>query len=87
MSQFKQLFDLQPNPATANYDIRTIIPFRAARFVHSVQNNPYFFNAPFAGAVAANAAFYFIPRFMANHSYQYPDVSSEVPPQYLCRTD
>lgn len=80
MSQFQQLFDMQPNPATANYDMSVIIPFHAARFAHSVQNNPYFFNAPASGILAASAAHNFVFRFMANHSDQYPDVRISVHP-------
>lgn len=51
MSYFKQLFDMQPDPATANYNMNIIIPFHAARFYHSVVNNRYFFNSPFAGLI------------------------------------
>lgn len=74
MAYFKQLFDMQPDPATANYDMKVIIPFHAQRFYHSVMNNRYFFNSPLAGLIGVNAAHSFIPRLFANHSEEYPDV-------------
>lgn len=71
--QFQQMFDTQPDAATANYDLSVLTPFRAARFQQSIDNNPYFFNAPFAGVAVQPAAYTFIYRFMANKSAEYPE--------------
>ncbi|KAF8912342.1 hypothetical protein CPB85DRAFT_1508999 [Mucidula mucida] len=65
MAHFQQLYDLDPG---TNYDLELIKTFRSLRFDHSVQNNPYFFYAPFAGLVASHAAFFFVPEFMSNHT-------------------
>lgn len=73
MSQFQQMFDLQKDPATANYDLSVLTPFRAARFQQSIDNNPYFFNGPFSGVLVQPAAYTFIYRFMGNKSYEYPE--------------
>jgi hypothetical protein len=67
------MFDLQPNAATANYDLSVLTPFRAARFQQSVENNPYFFNGPFTGVAVQPAAYTFIYRFMGNKSAEYPE--------------
>ncbi|KAH8201371.1 hypothetical protein TruAng_004454 [Truncatella angustata] len=42
------------------------------RFLHSKNNNPYFFYAPFAGILVTPASYSFPTRMMANHSEQYP---------------
>ncbi|KAF8865690.1 Cloroperoxidase [Acephala macrosclerotiorum] len=68
ISQFQQMFDLQPDAATANYDLSVLTPFRAARFQQLVENNPYFFNGPFSGVLVQPAAYTFIYRFMGNKS-------------------
>lgn len=73
ISQFQQMFDLQPDAATANYDLSVLTPFRAARFQQSIQNNPYFFNGPFSGVLVQPAAYTFIYRFMGNKSAEYPE--------------
>lgn len=73
VNQFQQMFDLQPDAATANYDLSVLTPFRATRFQQSIDNNPYFFNAPFSGVVVQPAAYTFIYRFMANKSAEYPE--------------
>jgi hypothetical protein len=73
ISQFQQMFDLQKNPATANYDLSVLTPFRASRFQQSIQNNPYFFNGPFSGVLVQPAAYTFIYRFMGNKSATYPE--------------
>ena len=73
MSQFQQMFDLQKDPATANYDLSVLTPFRAERFQQSIDNNPYFFNGPFSGVAVQPAAYTFIYRFMANKSAEYPE--------------
>lgn len=72
-SQFQQMFDLQPDAATANYDLSVLTPFRAARFQQSIENNPDFFNGPFSGVAVQPAAYTFIYRFMANKSAEYPE--------------
>jgi hypothetical protein len=71
--QFQQLFDMQPDAATANYDLAVLTDFRATRFQQSIDNNPYFFNGPFSGVVVQPAAYTFIYRFMANKSAEYPE--------------
>lgn len=71
--QFSAMFALQPNAATANYDLSVLTPFRAARFNQSIHDNPYFFNGPFTGLLVQPAAYTFIYRFMANKSAEYPE--------------
>lgn len=56
-----------------NYTLDVLNEFRSARFDHSIQNNPYFFNGPFTGVLVAPAAFEFIYRFMSNKSAEYPE--------------
>ncbi|RAL61490.1 hypothetical protein DID88_009419 [Monilinia fructigena] len=56
--QFQELFDLQPDAATANYDIRVMAQLRKITFERSVRTNPYFFYGPL---------------FMANHTAEYPE--------------
>jgi hypothetical protein len=73
MPQFQQMFDLQPDAATANYDLSVLTPFRAARFQQSISQNPYFFNGPFSGVLVQPAAFTFIYRVMGNTSAEYPE--------------
>lgn len=71
MSQFQALYDLgKPDD---NYDLQLLTDHRATRFQESIDNNPYFFNAPFSGVVAQPAAWAFIYRFMANKSEEYPE--------------
>jgi hypothetical protein len=64
---------MQPDAATANYDLAVLTDFRATRFQQSIDNNPYFFNGPFSGVVVQPAAYTFIYRFMANKSAEYPE--------------
>ncbi|KZF24852.1 Cloroperoxidase [Xylona heveae TC161] len=71
--QFEALFDLQPDPATANYDLDVLLQHRKNRFQQSINENPYFFNAPFSGLIVAQAAYTFIYRFMGNKSAEYPE--------------
>ncbi|KUJ08136.1 uncharacterized protein LY89DRAFT_691409 [Mollisia scopiformis] len=71
--QFQQMFDLQPDAATANYDLSVLTPFRATRFQQSISDNPYFFNGPFSGVLVQPAAYTFIFRFMGNKSAEYPE--------------
>lgn len=59
--------------ADDNYDLQLLTDYRATRFNESINNNPYFFNAPFSGVVAQPAAWAFIYRFMANKSEEYPE--------------
>jgi len=73
VQQFQDMFDLQPNPATANYDLSVLTPFRAYRFNQSMNDNPYFFNGPFSGVLVQPAAYTFIYRFMANKSEEHPE--------------
>ena len=73
VSQFQQLFDLQPDATTANYDLSVLTPFRATRFQQSISNNPYFFNWPLSGVAVHPAAYTFIYRFMSDKSATYPE--------------
>ncbi|KAB8304952.1 hypothetical protein EYC80_004269 [Monilinia laxa] len=71
--QFQELFDLQPDAATANYDIGVMAQLRKITFERSVRTNPYFFYGPVVGMGVSNAAQSFIFRFMANHTAEYPE--------------
>ncbi|CZT41973.1 related to oxidase [Rhynchosporium secalis] len=71
--QFQEMFSLQPDAATANYDLSVLTPFRATRFQQSIEKNPQFFNAPFAGLLVQPAAYTFIYRFMSNKSAEFPE--------------
>ncbi|KAJ5047226.1 uncharacterized protein L3040_003066 [Drepanopeziza brunnea f. sp. 'multigermtubi'] len=73
ISQFQEMFDTQPDAATANYDLSVLTPFRSKRFDQSINNNPFFFNAPFAGIAVQPAGYAFIYRFMANKSAEHPE--------------
>ncbi|KAI9710625.1 MAG: hypothetical protein M1812_007390 [Candelaria pacifica] len=54
-------------------DLSIFTRHHARRFEESVQTNPCFFNAPFAGAIAAPAAHAFVYRIFSNHSAERPD--------------
>jgi len=71
LSQFQELYS-KGQPAD-NYDLDLLTEQRANRFNQSINENPYFFNAPFSGVVAQPAAWSFIYRFMANKSSEYPE--------------
>lgn len=73
MSQFKTLYDMQPDPKTANYNLEVMRAFRGKRFQESVSKNPYFFYGPFDGIEVSQAAFTFIYRFMSNKSAENPE--------------
>lgn len=73
MSQFEELFALQPNAATANYDLNILLQFRKTRFQQSIAQNPYFFYGPFTGIGVSQAAFTFIYRFMSNKTAENPE--------------
>jgi hypothetical protein len=73
LSQFKELYAMQPDAATANYNLEVLRDFRAKRFQESVDKNPYFTYLPFGGILVSQAAFTFIYRFMANKSAEYPE--------------
>ncbi|KAF2726154.1 hypothetical protein K431DRAFT_214138 [Polychaeton citri CBS 116435] len=73
ISQYKTLRDMQPNTATANYNLEVLRAFRGKRFQESIDKNPYFSYTPFAGQAVSQAAFTFIYRFMANKSAEYPE--------------
>ncbi|KAH7403684.1 Chloroperoxidase [Cadophora sp. MPI-SDFR-AT-0126] len=73
ISQFQELFEQQPDAATANYDLSVLTPFRASRFQQSIERNPYFFNGPFSGIAVQPAAYTFIYRFMGNKSAEHPE--------------
>ena len=72
LAQFKELYALgQQN--NDSIDLSVLTAYRNTRFTQSIDNNPYFFNAPFAGVIAQPAAWSFIYRFMANKSAEYPE--------------
>lgn len=73
MSQFMTLYNMQPNPATANYNLEVLRAFRGLRFAESVAKNPYFSYLPFSGIEVTQAAYTFIYRFMSNKSAEYPE--------------
>lgn len=73
MSQFYNLYNRQPNAATANYNLEVLRAFRKDRFYESINKNPYFAYNPFAGIEVSQAAFTFIYRFMSNKSAENPE--------------
>jgi hypothetical protein len=73
IDQFTRLYNLQPDAATANYNLEVLRKFRGTRFSESVNKNPYFFYGPFTGIQVSQAAHTFIYRFMANKSAEYPE--------------
>ncbi|KAB8337131.1 hypothetical protein FH972_021435 [Carpinus fangiana] len=72
-SQWRTLYGLQPDAATANYNLEVLSKFRNIRFKESVAKNPYFFYGPFDGIAVSQAAFTFIYRFMSNKSAENPE--------------
>ncbi|KAI9725488.1 MAG: hypothetical protein M1828_003159 [Chrysothrix sp. TS-e1954] len=73
MSQFQTLYNMQPDAATANYNLEVMRAFRGKRFTESIDKNPYFVYAPFTGIEVSQAAFTFIYRFMSNKSAENPE--------------
>lgn len=73
MSQWNELYNMQPDPATANYNLEVLRDFRKKRFQESIDKNPYYAYLPFSGILVSQAAFTFIYRFMANKSAEYPE--------------
>ncbi|KAF8160204.1 Chloroperoxidase, partial [Mycena galopus ATCC 62051] len=71
-SFFQELFNLQPQSSSANYDLTVIYQHIQTRFQQSVANNPYFFYGP-VELVASVATHLFVPRLMSNHSATQPD--------------
>lgn len=71
MDQFKGLYEL--GMADDSYGLDVLTEYRATRFQESIDQNPYFFNSPFAGLLAQPAAWGFIFRFMGNKSAEYPE--------------
>lgn len=73
MEQFNNLYNMQPDASTANYNLEVLRTFRGQRFQESIDKNPYYYYGPFSGMAVSQAAFTFIYRFMANHSAEYPE--------------
>ncbi|KAK4498174.1 hypothetical protein PRZ48_010831 [Zasmidium cellare] len=73
ISQYLNLYNRQPNAATANYNLEVLRDFRIHRFNESIAKNPVFFYGPFAGNIVTQAAFTFIYRFMSNKSAEAPE--------------
>ncbi|KAF2091307.1 Cloroperoxidase [Saccharata proteae CBS 121410] len=74
-SQFKALYAKQAGVSDedSNYSLDLLTDFRAERFQQSIENNPYFFNAPVSGVIVQPAAYTFIYRFMANKTAESPE--------------
>ena len=72
LSQFSALYELGQQNGDS-IDLPLLTSYRATRFQQSINNNPYFFNAPFSGVLAQPAAWSFIYRFMANKSSEHPE--------------
>ena len=72
---FQQFFDMQSGipDGQENFGLDQILELRYERFHDSINNNPFFFNGPFSGAIASPAAYAFIYRFMANKSAEIPE--------------
>lgn len=71
MENFQALYDA--GKASDDYNLDILTARRAARFQENIDENPYFFNAPFSGVIAQPAAWSFIYRFMSNKSAEYPE--------------
>lgn len=72
MSQFHTLYNMQPDAATANYDLSVMAAFRAVRLNESIAKNPRFTYLPFSGVAVSQAAYSFIYRFMSNKTAEHP---------------
>lgn len=59
VSQFAALYELGQQNGNS-IDLNVLTNYRVTRFQESVNNNPYFFNAPFSGVVASPAAWSFV---------------------------
>lgn len=73
MSQFYNLYNMQQDASTANYNLEVLREFRAQRFQESIDKNPNFYYGAFSGMAVSQAAFTFIYRFMANKSAENPE--------------
>ena len=75
MSQWEALYAKQSSVSNeeSNYNLAVLQEFRSERFDQSINDNPYFFNAPFAGVAVQPAAYTFIYRFMGNKSAEHPE--------------
>lgn len=73
VNQFQRFVDLQPDDATANYNIDVLTQFRAQRYQESIEKNPWFYYGPFSGTLVSGAAYSFIYRFFANHTEEHPE--------------
>lgn len=71
LPQFTALYELGQGNGDS-VDLAVLTEYRNTRFQESINSNPYFFNAPFAGVAAQPAAWSFIYRFMANKSAEHP---------------
>lgn len=73
--QFAELWNYQGSLSNeeSNFNLEVLQTFRSARWDASLNENPYFFSAVFAGLLVQPAAFTFMYRFMANHSAEHPD--------------
>ena len=73
MNQFHELYKLQPNADTANYNLEILRDFRKTRFQESIDKNPFFLYGVFSGMAVSQAAFTFVYRFMSNKSAENPE--------------
>lgn len=63
MSQFTDMFNLQPDASTANYNLQVLREFRGSRFQQSISENPYYTYNVIGGLLVSQAAYTFIYRF------------------------
>ncbi|SCZ87361.1 BZ3500_MvSof-1268-A1-R1_Chr2-2g04827 [Microbotryum saponariae] len=73
IDKFKALYNLQPDPATADYTRDILVQHRNFTIQQSISTNPNFYFAPWSGLVVATAAHNFVAHFFANHSASRPE--------------
>lgn len=72
VDRFASAYALGVNDGSDRYTLDKIAQNFASKTEESIQNNPYYFAAPFAGTVVAPAAYNFVINFMSNHSAEEP---------------
>ncbi|KDE05697.1 hypothetical protein MVLG_03931 [Microbotryum lychnidis-dioicae p1A1 Lamole] len=71
--KFKALYNLQSDPATADYTCDILVQHRNFTIQQSISTNPNFYFAPWSGLVVATAAHNFVANFFANHAASRPE--------------
>lgn len=51
-----QLYNRQPDPNTANYNLDVLREFRHDRFQESIQKNPYYYCKCFCGSIIVRSS-------------------------------